>query len=168
MVDTPRQYALLRGAIMKPHIEIRTDKPEELLKVLEQIQQDCKGPAWPKVQAFFEGAQIRLVDTGHQGYANYESFCIGIMIDSDRELLGLWLAQAKECLNKPDPERNQQFGNEGAAELDLADALKEYFDDNSPEIDAPWNSLCNAALGNVDWLDLARHYLGKVKEGVSV
>lgn len=157
---------------MKPHIQIHTDKPEELLKALEQYQQNLKRLKVSKggmgLLAPLEASQIRLVETENQGFNSCETFAIGIFIDSDKQSLAYWLSQADHFLKDPSFDRKEQFGIEEAAELDLADSLKRAFDIHSPPIPSPWNELCNAGLSRVDWLDLARHYIAKVKEGVSV
>lgn len=157
---------------MKPHVAILfADKPEEVQSRLEVFQRGelalHPGPVRGLHQAL-KGAQIRVVETEHQGFTNYETFSIGIVIDHDAFQLAAWLARARACIECPDKERKFEHGAEFAAELDLADLLKEHFDNRSPDMPSPWNSLCNAALGNVDWLDLARHYISKVKEGVTV
>lgn len=152
---------------MKPHIQIHTDKPEELLSTLELFKFSPLPTTWAELlQRDIQGVHFRLVETEHQGFSSYESFSIAILIDSDKKQLSLWLKIAERCLKAPSIVKAPH--PQEAAELYLAELLKDHFDTESPEIPSPWNELCNAGLSRVDWLDLARHYITKVKEGANV
>src|SRR5947208_3024830 len=55
----------------------------------------------------------------HQGYRNYETFALGIMLENDADLQKKWLKIASSCkVNAPRVE----------VEIRLADRLKEYYD----------------------------------------
>lgn len=157
---------------MKPHIEIRTDKPDELLGALEQYQQNLKRLKVSRggmgLLAPLEAAQIRLVETEHQGFANYETAIVALTLDNDRTGLSAVLHGVRKCQLHQDKRRLAEFGAESALEMDVADGIKEAFDYAIPELPSPFSELLGAGLESVDWLDLARHYIDKVKQGVSV
>jgi len=88
----------------------------------------------------------------HCNYANYETFLVKLAIDNDRDRKAAALALASE--------------HEG---IELADALKVYVEtwvygavgpDTLPE------DLMGAAIGAVDWREIAGELAGEIAEGV--
>jgi len=91
-------------------------------------------------------------DEKHCNYANYETFLVKLAIDNDRDRKAAALALASE--------------HEG---IELADALKVYVEtwvygavgpDTLPE------DLMGAAIGAVDWREIAGELAGEIAEGV--
>lgn len=151
---------------MKPHIEIHTDKPEELLELLDKVKARFAGLA--ELHSLLRSSQIRLVETENQGFANYETAMVALTLDNDRTGLSAVLHGVRKCQLHQDKRRLAEFGAESTLEMDVADGLKEAFDYSIPELPSPFSELLGAGLESVDWLDLARHYITKVKEGVTV
>lgn len=156
---------------MKPHIAILfAEKPQEVQQRLEVFQRGelplSPGPVRGLHKAL-AGAQIRIQETEHQGYANYETFCVDVGITNDRRRLEYWLRAAQRALVAPDPTRLVQFGIEEAAAMDLADKMKDYYETLSEQASANLPSpLCEwlrAGFEAVDWLELGRLHISRQK-----
>lgn len=65
-------------------------------------------------------------------------------------------------------EADKTFTKEERAALTLADAVKEFIEEQNPLADSAsmFADLMNAALGEVDWYEIAEHYLTDVDKEV--
>lgn len=91
-------------------------------------------------------------DSGYQGWRNFETWAVALWLDNDRGLYDLvreWAAEAKAESGKRD------------AKFVLADQLKEYIDDNKPELEGMWADLLNGAIDEVYWDEIAANILAE-------
>ena len=99
-------------------------------------------------------------DKNYNGWTNYETWLFNLWNDGDTYIQ----EKVQEIYNDADSDRN--FTKEERARLDVADWLKEYNDEMMEEISIPDNGfirdLINAAIGEIDWYDLAESYLADV------
>ena len=111
-------------------------------------------------------------DTTHNGWANYETWAVGMFLDGNYTGEGTYLSVLEITRSTLEEAR------EHAKKMDVpmvgtgfvADALKEYVSDRVGEEtgDALGNGIASdllgAALGSVDWRELAEHKIAEVSE----
>ena len=92
-------------------------------------------------------------EQGYNGWANYETW-----------LVNLWLQ------NEPGTEDDcrvisRREINKGGSAYSLGEELKHYVEDLMPDLGASMAAdLLSAALGNVDWREIAEHYMEDYRE----
>ena len=93
-----------------------------------------------------------MTDERHQGYANYETFLVALDINNEK-------AKQDRCF---DLCRQYATGQD----FDLANAIKRWVADGLPGTHPPTleASLLSAAVGKIDWLELARDFASVCRE----
>lgn len=100
---------------------------------------------------------------------------LAITADSDRATYDACMAIARECLNPEEPHEevtNGTWTDEQAAIFHAADGLKDHFETLLDDMHFPGEdsksciaaTLMASALGDIDWNELAEHYLDKIAE----
>ena len=85
----------------------------------------------------------------YNGYANYETWNVGLWIDNEEGLQSTVHEMAREA---------------NGDVSDLANALKEFVEEMTPDLGSTmFADLLNSALSEVDWYELAEGYLSEVK-----
>jgi hypothetical protein len=79
----------------------------------------------------------------YNGYTNYETWLVGLWIDNDEGLSNMF---------RRDIESDDEMDS---AKDDLADEMKQYFEDEMPKVEGFWADILNSAFGEIDWADLA-------------
>lgn len=88
-------------------------------------------------------------DKGYQGWSNYETWDVALWIDNDQGLFN--------CVH--------DLGRVHLRNYDFADAIKDLVESLAPELEASmFSDLLNAAISEVDWLELAEHYKKDIEE----
>lgn len=89
---------------------------------------------------------------GYQGWKNYETWCVALWIDNEE---GLY----HEICDMVYSLRHHE-------KYEIADTLKEFIEDMNPLNDSAsmWSDLLNAALSNVDWIEIVEHYIDEDDE----
>jgi hypothetical protein len=86
-----------------------------------------------------------MSDTTYNGWRNYETWCVGLWIDNDEGLYH---------------ERNDLVREAAARGGDVAEACREWLVGLAPDLGASlWSDLLNAAMSEVDWHELAEHWV---------
>lgn len=100
----------------------------------------------------------------HNGWTNYETWCVNLWLDNEEPSYRYWREQAQECWNNA--EATQYFTREEQARYTLEDILKQEFSEANPLADEAnvWSDLLGAALSKVDWHDIARHLMEEVDQ----
>jgi hypothetical protein len=111
-------------------------------------------------------------DQGYNGWKNYETWSVALIIDNDQRLQ----AAAREVVDLARMEARQDDEPDYIAVLPpadheryrAADALRDWVE-RFAEVDLEisdqepmsylWSQLASAAMGRVDWDEVARHYL---------
>jgi hypothetical protein len=92
----------------------------------------------------------------YNGWTNYETWCVNLWIDNEESAQEYWRERAADCLSNTD------------SDLDAISALcneMEYVaTEECPEIKGFHGDLLRAALSEVNWHEIARHYIEAVKE----
>jgi hypothetical protein len=97
---------------------------------------------------------------GYNGYTNYETWNVALWIDNDQGSQSYWEDVAQEVWN--DSEGTQYRTRDRVAVSELAGRLKSEHEDNAPSLEGTYGDLLSAALGSVNWHEIAELMLGEV------
>lgn len=101
----------------------------------------------------------------YQGYTNHETWAVALWIDNDA---GLY--EERRCIVRDNlDDLRIKFPDCGPDEsVALADALKDWVTEMAPDLGATlWSDLINAALSEVNWLELAEMWIAEERENAS-
>lgn len=110
--------------------------------------------------------------TTYNGWTNYETWAVKLWIDNDQSTQEYWLEMARECVSESGPNSPNQFIDlhiDNARVL-LAERLETSHDSDSehPVFAAAegtvYADLLNAALGSVNWNEIAAFLLEDAAE----
>ena len=105
-----------------------------------------------------------MADTTCNGWHNYETWCVNLWMDNKKGSQEFFREQAKEIYDEA--AATDMWTREEHARFRFADWLKEYYDENIPEMQGVYGDLLGGALGAVNWDQIARHYIDAVLEEV--
>lgn len=98
-------------------------------------------------------------EKGYNGWTNYETWCVALWLDNDEETYEQMREFTKEAYENP---VNNSFIDsvDDRRRIALQDMIKEFVEEQNPLPDAGmFTDLLNAAISEVDWRDIAKHYL---------
>lgn len=103
----------------------------------------------------------------YNGWFNYETWLANLWITNEQSSSEFWEERARFAYDVA--EDCARFSREENAALTLADHLKEYYDDNMHEMGVPelkglYADLLNAALSEINWHEIAVHFIEDVKK----
>lgn len=104
----------------------------------------------------------------YNGYANYETWLVSVWIDNEQHTIDGWLDVAKHHYDIA--EDRKYFTKKEEAVISFGEDMKEWYEDNMPDscdIGGLWADLIHAALGSVDWHELAGKYMDQYLESVT-
>lgn len=101
------------------------------------------------------------MSANHEGWANFATWAVQLWIANDESLYRQHQAMVADALEQA--ERSQGSLNERQACFILADAAKDWLEDMRPRaVDGTvWADLIGAALGDVDWDEIADAWLSE-------
>jgi hypothetical protein len=105
-------------------------------------------------------------EKGYNGWANYETWNVALWIDNDQGSYSQRQEMAEDAWK--DAESSRTFTRLEQATLDLAKSLEAWIEELNPIADQAslFTDLLNAALGEVDWMEIAEHFMDDVdKDG---
>ena len=105
----------------------------------------------------------------YNGYANYETWLVSVWIDNDQRHIDHWVDVAKHHYNIA--EDSKHFTKREEAIISFSGDMAECYGDRVPDSDdigGLWTDLIRAALGSVDWHELAGKYMEQALENVEV
>lgn len=107
---------------------------------------------------------ITTTTSTYNGWTNYETWCVALWMDNERAQYEYYQELAKDTWDAA--EATPYSTREQNAKYTLADVLKDQIEDTAPaENDGTvFADLLNAALSEVNWHEIADHYLADLKE----
>ena len=96
----------------------------------------------------------------YNGWANYETWCVNLWLTNEEGTDCYWREQAAERLAEAEARPEQHLTPRERAAVALADQLREELtgEEIIPGANL-YSDLLNAALGEVDWHDIADSFL---------
>lgn len=96
----------------------------------------------------------------YNGWYNYETWLVKLWIDNEEGSSRYWDEAAQEVYDES--EADAHFTRDERATLQLSDRLKSEFEEAQPEVTGFWADLINAAMSEVNWYEIAEHYIADV------
>lgn len=104
-----------------------------------------------------------MADTKYNGWTNYETWNVALWLDNEEGSYSYWTEQAQDRWNDAGLMTHHCWTREEAATYTLADQLKDELTEANPLQEASlYCDLLNAALSEVNWSEIARHYIDEV------
>lgn len=99
----------------------------------------------------------------YNGWSNYESWCVALWLDNEESTQRYWREATQECYDAA--EADKTFTKMERARFTLADRLKDEIEELVPELGASmWSDLLNAALSEVNWVEIAESWLSDIEQ----
>lgn len=93
----------------------------------------------------------------YNGWTNYETWCVALHLDNEQGSYDYWRAIAQEAWEQAVP--TNAWTRSEAARFELSDRLKDEHEESKPDVSGVWADMLNAALAEVEWDEIANHYL---------
>jgi hypothetical protein len=107
------------------------------------------------------------VNTGYNGWTNYETWNVALWYGNEQGSQDYWNENAADALRNAHGEADDADGWKDVAVDTLADMMKEDATENTPTSSGFYADLLNAALSEVNWHEIARHYVGEAFDEIS-
>ncbi len=93
--------------------------------------------------------------TGYNGWANYETWAVGLWVDNEQ---ALYYEKIELTCRFTDDDSSYR----------CAQAIKEWIESMQPDLGASlWSDLLGGAMSEVDWGELADHWLAEAREAAA-
>lgn len=110
----------------------------------------------------FKIGGIAMNHKEYNGWFNYETWLVKLWIDNEEGSSRYWDETAQEVYDESSADRS--FTRDERAALTLSDRLKDEFEEAQPEVTGFWADLLNAAMSEVNWHEIAEHYVADVEK----
>jgi hypothetical protein len=102
----------------------------------------------------------------YNGWTNYETWLVNLWMDSEQGSQEFFRETAREIYDGPRNPYRAHMTRAADAGLTFADWLKEYHEENRPEMPTcgVYYDLLSGALSEVNWGEIARHYIEAMQE----
>lgn len=106
-----------------------------------------------------------MSDKRYNGWTNYETWCVSLWLGNEEGSCTYWNETAQELYDESAAKPN--WTRKEVASLELADRLKESITEGNPLSNADmYTDLLNGALSDVNWMEIANHFLDDIEEEV--
>lgn len=107
-----------------------------------------------------------MYDKTHNGWSNYETWCVALWIDNERFSYERWRSKARDYVRLAPKKFPAMFPETNPNEVAtgwLANRLRAEIEDGTPVLAAGvYGDLLSAALAEVDWREVAEHLVNDV------
>ena len=100
-------------------------------------------------------------EQGYNGWSNYETWAAALWMDNEEGAQAYWREQAEECMQ--DAIDADESDIRAAATSALEDRIKAEHEDAMPELQGVYADLLGAALGAIDYREIARNLLSAIE-----
>jgi hypothetical protein len=101
--------------------------------------------------------RTRMTQKEYNGWFNYETWVVALWLDNEEGSQGYWQERAEETMRDCGNDTDEAINN-------LADELKEQHEEVNPVPDGTvFSDLMSAALSEVNWYEIAKHYVEEVE-----
>jgi len=107
-------------------------------------------------------------DEKYNGWTNYETWAVALWMDNDHGSYLHWRYEADECYRETDGD-DRRDERRKAARSTLADRIQDVFESDSPLVEqaSVYSDLLTAALGAVDWYEIAEHLIDEMIDNMT-
>lgn len=102
-------------------------------------------------------------DKKYNGWTNYETWNVKLWIDNEEGSYRFWQQSAQSCFDRATIKHETWNTISQQARFNLADRLKDEFEDSKPEVTGMWADLLGAAMSEVNWHEIANSLLEDVE-----
>jgi hypothetical protein len=99
----------------------------------------------------------------HNGWKNYETWNVKLWIDNDQGSHEHWQSRAEQLVKDETEEDRTDEEIRDAASDKLAAELKSSHEEGMPEVQGTYSDLLTAALGEVDWNEIAENMVSDIQ-----
>lgn len=104
-----------------------------------------------------------MTDNTYNGWKNYETWVTCLWFDNDQGTNELWNTRAEEIYNESSA--TTYSSRMDVASSTLAKEMQDYVEEFNPvPACGLYADLLNSAISEVEWYDIAEHYLNEVDE----
>lgn len=115
--------------------------------------------------AYAEGQATERDKATYNGWSNYATWVVKLWIDNEDVSMGYWWEAAQQTWE--DAKADDSYPSQTKEQSFLcrfADRLKEEYEEDHPTTHGVFADLLTYALGQVNWYEIAEHYVDDVKE----
>lgn len=98
-------------------------------------------------------------EPGHQGWANYNTWCVALWLDNEESTYKFWQSRTLEVWSESEQGSHAWQTPSFEARYSLANELKASLEAEAPDMNGMWADLLGAALSEVDWEEIAESLL---------
>jgi hypothetical protein len=106
------------------------------------------------------------VNKTYNGWTNYETWNVNLWIDNDQGEQEYWQERAADCLENTKDDDDPRGNAIAALSNEMEYVFDDLYDEQKPK-SGPLADILRAALSEVNWHEIARHYIDAVLEEVS-
>lgn len=106
-------------------------------------------------------------EKGYNGWSNYETWNLALWFGNDQGSQEFWEERAQAAWNDTD-EEEERGERKSEATLVVAKELKETIEEESPQVTGFYADILNAAIREVNWYEIAEHYMENVDKSGTV
>lgn len=108
-----------------------------------------------------------MSDKKYNGWTNYETWNVKLWMDNEESSYGHYVSMAQDCYDEAEADgvltREEEAANSLAARIrDEYETAKNEWLDESGKSSSVWSDLLGAALGEVNWDEIAEGMIGDV------
>ncbi len=103
----------------------------------------------------------------YNGWTNYETWCVALWLDNDQRTYAHYQNQALRCWEFSESgSKLQEVGlsRKEDAICTLSKVIQEEVEESQPEVYGLYADLLGAAMSEVNWNEIATHYIDDLRE----